>query len=53
MQPVNNMTPLKEIKKQIKKEYGTKCKDYSPLCTVCIAYNAIETLEILLDKPKK
>jgi hypothetical protein len=40
---------MKEIKKKLLKEYGKKCKSYSPFCFVCIVYNAVDVLEEALE----
>lgn len=36
---------MKEIKKKLLKGWGKKCKAFSPLCGVCLAWQAFETLD--------
>lgn len=36
---------LKELKKTIEKNFGKKCKNYNPFCTVCIIWHAFETIK--------
>lgn len=40
---------MKELKKEVTKNFGRRCKDYSPLCGTCIAWNAYDTLQYLFD----
>ena len=41
------MKTIKNLRKQIEKDFGKKCKNRSHICAVCIAYNALECLEDL------
>ena len=40
---------LKEIRREIAKSFGKKCPGWQPICSVCSAYQALETLEALTD----
>ena len=40
---------LKELRKQVEKDFGKRCKDFSPLCPTCVAYESLEDLEYLFD----
>lgn len=41
-------TTLASLRKIVRKEFGKKCKERSPLCCVCVAWRAFEDLEELL-----
>lgn len=36
---------LNNLRKSIKKDFGSKCKIYEPLCIVCRIYYALEEIE--------
>lgn len=36
---------LNELKKFIAKNFGKRCKDYDPFCTVCIMWHAYDTIK--------
>lgn len=38
---------LASLRKLVRKEFGKKCKERSPLCCVCIAWQCVEDLEEL------
>ena len=40
---------LKELRKQIIKDFGPKCKSFSILCACCLAHRALEDLEDLME----
>ena len=40
---------LKQLRKEVKKQFNYKCKDYNPLCPKCVAWQSLENLELLLD----
>lgn len=39
---------LASLRKIVRKEFGKKCKERSPLCRRCIAYQCVEDLQELL-----
>lgn len=39
---------LASLRKIVRKEFGKKCKERSPLCCVCVAWQCVEDLEELL-----
>jgi len=41
---------MKTLKKKIEKDWGKKCKDFSPLCVVCLIWRAFETIELLYEE---
>jgi hypothetical protein len=46
---------LKQLKKRLTKEIGRKCKDYHPMCFICMcwhAYLVLEEASKLWEKPK-
>lgn len=43
---------MKKLKKQLIRDWGKKCKDYSSLCCVCIVWRAFEDLEGVYDERK-
>lgn len=40
-------------KKQFEKDWGKKCKTFAPLCCVCVAWHAYETLADLYQIKKR
>jgi hypothetical protein len=40
---------LKDAEKHILKGWGPKCKDFSALCSVCLMWQAFETMKSLED----
>ena len=36
---------LKQLRKRITKEFGRKCKDYHPMCFVCMVWHAYDVLK--------
>ena len=45
--------PLKQLRKNIEKKYGKKCKDFSLFCSTCIAYKVLEDMERLSKHSKE
>lgn len=57
MKEVKKMKPLKkmsgkktrklvqDLKHWVAKNYGKRCKDYNPFCTVCIMWDAFDTIK--------
>lgn len=45
---------LREIKKFMAKNYGKKCKQYNPFCSICIMWHSYHTMkegiEIAIEK---
>ena len=39
------MKTLKLLEKELKKNFGKRCKDYNPLCATCIMWHAYDTLK--------
>lgn len=46
-------TILEELKNEIKKNYGKKCKDYNPFCAGCIMWGAYDTIKEGINLCKK
>ncbi len=36
---------INDLKTYITKNYGKRCKDYSPLCVLCIMWHAFDTIK--------
>lgn len=41
---------MKYLKKKLIKDWGKPCKDFSPLCCVCLIWRAFETLDCLYNE---
>ena len=40
---------LNQLRKNIEKNYGKKCKDFELFCSVCIAYRVLEDMEQVME----
>ena len=40
---------IKRLKKEIEKDWGKKCPGFSPLCAVCLIWQAVEIIEKLYN----
>ena len=38
---------MKGLKQKLKKDWGVKCKEFSPLCATCLIWRAFETIDEL------
>ena len=47
---MKSKTLLKELKKVIQKGFGRKCQLWAFGCPICAAYQALETLDDLLEE---
>jgi len=51
MKPLKKMSGKKtrklvqDLKHWVAKNYGKRCKDYNPFCTVCIMWDAFDTIK--------
>lgn len=47
---MNKEQIIKNLKKELLKSWGKPCKDFSPLCCVCLIWRAFETMDKLYDE---
>lgn len=41
---------LKKLTNIAEKDFGKKCKDYAPICPICVIHRSIENLKYFLEE---